>query len=135
MDKTENKIVARFGAKTTWITLWVLALICLAASLQALSLVKPKICLALCVTAFVLSVFGTLVGICAMKTKLAVKQDHVFCEKVFGRCYYLPLDSITGIKTGVFNSICVTSASFKIRCFFVKNRQEILEELKKSFEK
>lgn len=135
MNKTENKTTARFGAKATWITLWILAVSCLAISLRALSMVKPKTCIVMCALAFVFSIAGTLVGVSAGKTRLEVNEDHVFCSKICKSCYYLPLSEITGVKTGLFNTICITSASFKIRCCFVKNRDEILEALKKHFEK
>lgn len=134
MNKTEYKTVAKFGAKATCITLWILAFLSLGISLRALSLIKPEACIAMCAAAFVFSVMGTLAGVYAAKTKLEVTEDCVICRTLCKDSRYLPLKSVTGIRTGLFNTICITSASFKIKCSFVKNRDEILECIKKSFE-
>ena len=134
MNKTDNKIVAQFSARATWITLWVLGAASLVASLRALSLVKPGICIAMCVAAFVFSAAGMVVGVCAGRTKLEICGNYIYCSKVFGKSCYMPLDSVTGISAGPLNTICIASPSFRIRCCFVKNRDEILEAIKESFE-
>ncbi len=133
LNKAEDKIVAKFSAKAAWITLWVLAAASLLVSLRALAVVKPKICIAMCVAAFVFSLVGMLIGICAVKTRLELDGNHIFCSKICKKCCYMPLSSVTGVRKGMFNTITIVSPSFKIRCSFVKNRDELIEALKKNF--
>lgn len=133
MNKTCDKIVAEFSAKATWITLWVLAAASLLISLRALAVVKPKACIAMCVAAFVFSLAGMLVGVCAGKTRLELDENCVFCSKICKKRCYMPLSSVTGVKAGILNTITIVSPSFKIRCCFVKNRDEFIEALKKNF--
>jgi len=135
LNKTCDKIVAQFSAKATWITLWVLAAASLLVSLRALAVVKPNICIAMCIAAFVFSLAGMLVGVCAGKTKLEIDGNLIFCSKICKKRCYMPLSSVTGVKVGIFNTICIVSPSLKIRCCFVKNRDEFIEALKKNFDR
>ncbi len=132
MDNTNNKTSASFNSKPTWITLWVLALVSLVVSLQSLALIRPKTCIALCIAALIFSLAGTLAGISAKKAKLEITDKFVYLKTLFIKEMYLPLDSVTGIKTGLLGSVCISAPSFKIRCVFVKNKAEIAEAVKEA---
>ena len=121
---------AKINSKPAWVTLWVLAAASMLIALRALSLVKPKTCVIMCVVAFVLCVLGTFVGLSGGRTRLEIGEELVHCKKLFGREMYIPADSVSGVKKGILGTVCIYSASFKITCFFVKNREEIVELLK-----
>lgn len=130
MNKTENKMCAKINSKPAWVTLWVLALASMLIALRALSLVKPKTCVVMCVAAFVLCAFGTFVGLSGGRTMLEIGEELVYCKKLFGREMYLPVSSVLGVKKGILGTVCIYSSSLKITCFFVKNREEIITLLK-----
>ena len=131
MDNTNNKISGRFNSKPTWITLFILSLAALLSSLRALSLIKPKTCIVLCIAALILSFAGTFAGIYASKTRLEITDEFIYCKKLFGRELYLPIDSVTGIKTGFSGNICICAPSFRIRCTYVRNNHEIADAVRK----
>ena len=126
LDKTSSSIIARFNSKSTWITLWVLALAVLILSLRSLAIIKPALCIGLCAASLILCLAGTLVGLCAKRTTLEIKEKLVFCKTLFGKQIIIPFDCVTGIKTSLLNSVTIYSASHKIRCSFVCNRDEIV---------
>ena len=134
MINTDNKIMARFNSKVVWVTLWIVALFEMFAALRALSLIKPKTCIAMCIAAFVFCIAGTLVGMCAGRTRLEVGEKFVFCKTLFGKQMYLPLDTVTGIKTTFFRTVCIYAPSCSIKCPFVVNGDELVDAIKEKIE-
>ena len=130
MNNGNCKICANFNSKTAWIAMWAVALASLLLSLRALSVIKPKTCIAFCIIAFVFSFLGTITGIYANKTRLYIDDTFIYCKTLLGNEKYLPIDSVTGISTGLFDTISITSASFRIRCSFVKNKDEFISAIK-----
>lgn len=130
MNSESSKICANFNSKNVWVALWAIALASLIISLRALSLIKPKTCIVFCVLAFVFSILGTLTGLYASKTKLSADEEFVYCKTLFGQERHLPLDSVTGIKTGPLGTVCISSASFRISCSFVSNKDEVVSAIK-----
>lgn len=130
-----DKTVAKLNSKKTWVTLWVFALAGMLLALRALSLIKPKTCIAMCVVALAFCVAGTLVGLYAGRTRLEVEEKFVCCKTFLGKQIHLPTDVITGVKTTAFNTVCISSPSCKITCPFVKNKDEIVTAVKEQLEK
>lgn len=130
MNNENSRTCANFSSRNVWIAMWAIALASLLLSLRALSVIRPKTCIVFCVVAFVFSLIGTITGIYASKTRLYMDETFIYCKTLFGREKYLPIDSVTGISTGVFDTICITSASFKIKCSFVKNKSEFVTAIK-----
>ncbi len=59
------------------------------------------------------------------KYEMFVTDKRVYGKVRFGRRVDLPLDSITAIGLGMFNSIAVTTASGAIKFVFMKNRDSV----------
>ncbi|MBQ7400183.1 MAG: hypothetical protein IJW06_06975 [Clostridia bacterium] len=134
MDNINGVISAKFSSKGAWITLWAFAVAGVILSLRALSLIMPKTCIALSVAAFVFSVLGTLVGVYAMKTKLEIDEKFICYKTFFGKQLYLPIDSVTGVKGTLFSTVGIYAPSFRLKCCFVKNKDEIIRAIKEKLE-
>jgi len=134
-NNINNKTEAQFNSKGVWTVLWILAMLCIIGALRFMSLLKVNVCISFCGLALLLSTIGVCVGMRASRAKLEVDDNYVFFKTLFGRKKYLPIESVTAVGTGFFNTVCITSPSCVIRCMLVKNKDDIIEAVKEKIEK
>ena len=125
----DKKINAQFNSKGVWITLWILAVLNIITVLRFITVLKWEVCIMFCAIAFTLSVIGLMIGLRPAKARLEVNESCVFHKTVFGRQKHIPLNRITAVGTGFFNTVYVASPSCKIRCMLVKNKKEIVDTI------
>lgn len=134
MNNTDNKIEAKFNSKSTWVTLWAFAFAGMLIALRALSLIKPKTCIAMCAIALLFCVAGTLVGVSASRTKLEIDGKFIFYKTFSGKKVYIPVDMVTGVKMTFFRTVCIYAPSCRIKCPFVANCDELVSAIKERLE-
>lgn len=79
----------------------------------------------------VLAVIGVVIYKRWSKVQITVTNKRVYGCDATAKRVDLPLDSITAVGTSMFSGLAVTTASGAIKFVFLKNRDELHEEISK----
>ncbi len=64
---------------------------------------------------------------CFSKQELIVSKNRVYGTKMFGKCFNIPLKSISSVELATLNGIKIYSFSNKLKFMWLKNNKEIYE--------
>lgn len=67
----------------------------------------------------------------SFKMELTVTNKRIYGKTVFGRQIDLPLDSISAVSKGIFESINIATSSGKISFMYISNRDDIYKIITK----
>lgn len=134
-NKEKYIVKAVFGAEKTCAVLLILSILVVVGAVFALAYVRFVYFALMCFFAFVIASLGLFVGRGAEKEVIEVSEKFVHGKTIFGSDMYLPSDEITAVGKTAFGGVIVTTSNFRLRGYFVKNRQEILDEIIKIINK
>lgn len=67
----------------------------------------------------------------SFKMELTVTNKRIYGKTVFGKQIDLPLDSISAVSKGIFESINIATSSGKISFIYISNRNDIYKTITK----
>lgn len=131
-----DRIIAEgiIDSSVVHICLMVAAIAGLLVAVLVLSHVRFSVFASFCLLAFILSTVGMYIGYGASHEKIQVTKTYVFVRNIFGKEIYLRTDSITAVGLSSFGTVYVLSDACKMNCMFVKNREEVVFEIRKLVE-
>ena len=136
VDKGEECLVrATFGAGKVCALLLVLSVLAVVGAVLALPHVRFMYFALICAVGFAIATIGLFVGNGVGKESIEVSRKIIHGTTIFGSDMYLPTDEISAVGVTAFGGVVVTTANYKLRCYFVKNRREILDEILKIINK